>query len=235
MTNQDYKNAALAALKGNWAPAVLATIVLFLLMGPYMGFSLGTQGITEAMATNPLGAPVWFWWGYGGSLLFLLLVYCPAAIGYVNASKRLLDEGDDRITANLFKIGFGCWGRSVWGVILYELKVILWSLLFIIPGIIKSFGYALTPFLLVDRPDLTPLQCIKLSDEMMKGHKFDLFFLYLSFIGWFLLGILTLGIGFLWLQPYVETSFAAFYNDVKGQYEAQAAGEAPAPDPAPAE
>ena len=95
----------------------------------------------------------------------------------------------------------------------------LWTFLFIIPGIIKAFAYALTPYLLVDCPDLSALQCIKLSNEMMKGHKFDLFYLYLSFIGWILLAILTLGIGMLWLIPYMQTSTASFYLDVKAQYQ----------------
>ena len=148
-----------------------------------------------------------------------------ADVGYFNANKLLLKEGDDRVTANMFKIGLNPWLRNFWGLFLMGLKLFLWYLLLIIPGIVKAFGYALTPFLLVDCPELTPLQCIKLSDKMMKGHKFDLFYLYLSFIGWALLGILTLGIGYLWLYPYMYTSVAAFYQDVKEQYQAQIAGE----------
>ncbi|MBQ3722269.1 MAG: DUF975 family protein [Bacteroidales bacterium] len=236
MTNQDYKNAALAALKGRWAPAVLATVVIFLLMAPYYAFSFGTQDITAAIQADPIGgAPSWYWWTYAGVLLFFLIVVNPAQVGYNNACKHLLVEGDDRVTANMFKIGFSRWLRNVWGIFLMGLKVFLWALLFIIPGLVKVFGYALTPFLLVDCPDLSPLQCIKLSDRMMKGHKFDLFYLYLSFIGWFLLGLLTLGIGYLWLTPYVETSFASFYLDVKEQYRAQLDPPVQTPTEAPVE
>ena len=240
MTNQDYKNAALAALKGKWAPAVLATIVVALLLVPYyvvyFGFIFKPMG---ASADYLSGLPSWFWPAYLGILLYFLLVYYPAAcVGYANSFKQLLLVGDDRLTANTFKIGFKRWLRNVWGMFLMYLKITLWTFVFIIPGIIKTFAYALTPFLLVDCPELTPLQCIKLSNRMMKGHKFDLFYLYLSFIGWFLLGLLTLGIGYLWLAPYMQTSVAAFYEDVKAQYlaglEKPEAAETPEAPEAPA-
>ncbi len=232
MTNQDYKNAALAALKGKWAPAVLATIAILLLLVPYyvayFGFIFTN---VDALAGDLSGLPSGFWPAYIVILLYILLVFYPAAfVGYPNSFKQLLLVGDDSLTANTFKIGFKRWLRNVWGMFLMYLKISLWTFVFIIPGIIKSFSYALTPFLLVDCPELTPLQCIKLSNKMMKGHKFDLFYLYLSFIGWYLLGLLTLCIGYLWLAPYVQTSVASFYEDVKAQY---LAGLESAPAPAP--
>lgn len=92
-------------------------------------------------------------------------------------------------------------------------------LLFIIPGIVKSFSYAMTPYILEENPELSANEAIDRSRAMMKGHKFDLFWLYLSFIGWILLSILTLGIGLLWLAPYMQTATAAFYEDVKADYE----------------
>ena len=216
MTNKDYKNASRAALKGKWAPAVLAVIVIFLLMCPYLGIA---EYPAFAGLTNHF--PSWLLSAFGAGFLYLLLVVVPVeTIGFPNAMKELLLTGDDKILGNSFKIAFDGWGRKVWGYILMELKLVLWMFLLIIPGIIKAFAYALTPYLLQDRPDLTPLQCIKLSNDMMKGHKFDLFYLYLSFIGWYFLALLTLGIGFLWLVPYVSGAVASFYQDVKAQYEA---------------
>lgn len=229
MTNQDYKNAALAALKGKWAPAVLASVVMILMMGPYMGVNL--YPTLASMSPEAMMGPL-FLGITGGSFLYLLLVYMPLEFGYTNACRTLLVSGDDRLTGNMFKIGFSHWLRFVWGYILLEIKVMLWMFVFIIPGFIKAFAYALTPFLLVDCPELSALQCIKLSNQMMKGHKFDLFYLYLSFIGWGLLCILTLGIGFLWLMPYMQTATAAFYQDVKEQYRAQLETAAPAETPA---
>ncbi len=217
MTNQDYKNAALAALKGNWAPAVLATVVVFLIMMPYLAVAEFPVLAGLDMTTT---IPSWFLPSVGCSMLYLLLFMIPIAyIGFPNACKTLLVSGDDRIAGNSFRFGLKPWIRNWWAYFLMEIKVFLWFLLFIIPGIIKAFAYALTPFLLVDCPELSALQCIKLSNQMMKGHKFDLFYLYLSFIGWILLSILTLGIGLLWLVPYMQTSTASFYLDVKAQYQ----------------
>ena len=219
MTNQDYKNAALAAMKGKWAPAVLATVVIFLLMLPYL--AVAEYPVLSGMNTNPAALPSWYLPVSLIGWVYMLLVVTPVEVGYANACKLLRQTGDDRLTANSFRIGFSRWLRHFWGIFLMGLKVMLWTFVFIIPGFVKAFAYALTPFLLVDCPELSPLKCIKLSNEMMKGHKFDLFYLYLSFIGWGILCVLTLGIGLLWLIPYMETSFAAFYQDVKEQYLAQ--------------
>ena len=77
----------------------------------------------------------------------------------------------------------------------------------------------MTPYILNERPELTADEAIELSMKMMEGHKMDLFIFYLSFIGWYLLAMLTCCIGCLWLIPYVYTAQAAFYEDVKAEYE----------------
>lgn len=89
----------------------------------------------------------------------------------------------------------------------------LWTLLFIIPGIVKSFAYAMTPFLMAEDPNLTAKEAIKLSQQKMMGHKGELFCLGLSFIGWSLLAALTGGIGNIFLNPYMNAAYAAFYRD----------------------
>jgi len=100
---------------------------------------------------------------------------------------------------------------------LRELFIALWSLLLFIPGIIKSFSYAMTPFILAEHPELTAKQAIRRSMEMMDGHKGELFILGLTFIGWELLNGLTLGIGSLWLNPYKNAAYAVFYRQLKAQ------------------
>jgi uncharacterized membrane protein len=99
--------------------------------------------------------------------------------------------------------------------LLTSLFILLWALLLIVPGIIAGFSYAMAPYLMADNPALGPMEAIRASKEMMKGHKFELFCLGLSFIGWALLCLLTLGIGDLWLTPYMEASNAAFYDNLK--------------------
>ena len=101
--------------------------------------------------------------------------------------------------------------------------IFLWSLLLIIPGIIKSYSYAMTPYILVDKPELSANEAIEESMRLMSGHKFDLFYLQLSFIGWFILALLTAGIGFLWLTPYYNSTVASFYLSLKAEDEAKVA------------
>ena len=103
---------------------------------------------------------------------------------------------------------------------LRTLFTVLWSLLFIIPGIVKGLSYAMTPFILEEHPEMTASQAIKASMQLMDGHKMDLFILGLSFIGWSLLACLTMGIGFLFLNPYMNAAYAAFYRDISRKQEA---------------
>jgi len=212
-SNQEYKNAALAALKGKWAPAVLCAVV-------YMVITLCVSYATALFdpATTATGVVMT---ASLATMLISLLVVSPLGVGYYNAHKDLLLTGDDKLIANSFKTGFANWGHNVWGMLLMGIFVLLWTLLLIIPGIIKGFAYSLVPYILVDKPELSANEAINLSMKMMEGHKFDFFWLCLSFIGWILLAILTLGIGLFWLLPYMYTAYAAFYQDVKAEYEAK--------------
>jgi uncharacterized membrane protein len=154
---------------------------------------------------------------YSGLLINILLLY-PLMLGYTVAHNDLLVNGDSRLTGNSFRHMFSGYLRNALTLFLMYLFIFLWALLLVIPGIVKSLAYSMTPFIIKDYPELSPNQAINLSIKMMKGRKFDLFWLYLSFIGWFFLCIFTLGLGYLWLAPYVQTSMAAFYQDVKNEY-----------------
>lgn len=107
-------------------------------------------------------------------------------------------------------------GTKFIATLLVSLYTFLWSLLFIIPGIVKSYSYAMTPYILLDRPDLSPTEALKESEKMMNGHKMDLFILDLSFIGWILLSTLTCGILLFYVEPYMMATKSAFYLDLKG-------------------
>lgn len=106
-------------------------------------------------------------------------------------------------------------GKSLLLYILITIFTFLWMLLLWIPGIIKSYSYSMSYYILIDRPDLTAKQCITESRRLMDGHKMDLFCLHLSFFGWAILCVFTLGIGFLWLEPYMQTAQANFYEELK--------------------
>lgn len=217
-TNQEYKNAALAALSGNWAPAVVASVVMMLIVvataSPSVLYNMSLFDASVAAMLKGVSLPIL--WGAG--TLLGIFVISPVGVGTMYTFNRLLVSGDNDLTGNLLKGSLQGYGRNVWGMFLLSLYVTLWSLLLIVPGIIKSFSYAMTPYILKDNPELSANQAIDLSRKMMRGHKFDLFWLYLSFIGWYFLGIFTFGIGYFWLMPYLYTAQAAFYQDLKKEY-----------------
>jgi len=112
--------------------------------------------------------------------------------------------------------GFKRFGVSLVAYILMTIFIVLWSLLLIIPGIVAALSYSMTFFIIADNNSIEGYEAIKLSKKMMMGNKWKLFRLGLAFFGWALLAILTLGIGFLWLLPYIQVSYAKFYEDIKG-------------------
>ncbi len=98
--------------------------------------------------------------------------------------------------------------------LLYNLFIMLWSLLFIIPGLVKSYSYSMSFYISQDNPDLAPKECIDRSRQMMDGHKGRLFYLDLTFIGWYIVGALCFGVGTLWVVAYHQMARAHFYEEL---------------------
>ena len=199
-TNQDYKNAALAALKGNWGPAVLLALAM-----------MGVSAVASATGSSA-GASIF-------QVAVSICVLMPLTVGAYAAFRGLLHGQTENFVHNAFGVSFNNWVHNVGAMLLTTVYVFLWTLLLIVPGIIKGISYGMTPFILAEKPELSAKEAIDLSMEMMEGHKMEFFMLWLSFIGWCLLGLLTLGIGYLWIMPYMYTATAAFYEDVKAEYE----------------
>lgn len=196
--------AARQSLNGNWGGAVVVTLFYLLV---YAGVPAAFSIFEEVYHISL---------GFFGNVLQVLLV--PIAFGYAVIYLTLVRTGKECKIQDLFE-GFLDYTR-IWGTqILMGLYIMLWTLLFIIPGIIKSYSYSLTSYILKDEPELKFNAAIERSMDMMNGHKFDLFYLHLTFIGWGILSLLTLGIGFLWLNPYMMTAQAQFYEDVKAEYQ----------------
>ena len=107
--------------------------------------------------------------------------------------------------------------NSFIAILLTRIFIMLWSLLLIIPGIIKAYAYSMTPYIIAENPEVDAMKAIDMSQEMMRGHKMELFFLHLSFIGWFILSLFTLGVGLFFLIPYIQTSVANFYLELRGK------------------
>ena len=113
-------------------------------------------------------------------------------------------------------------GTKLVSMLLVGIYTFFWTILFYIPGIVKTYSYAMTPYILLDKPELSANEAITDSRMMMRGHKMELYLLDLSFIGWILLSILTCGILFIYVVPYMQAARAEFYRTLKGENEPKA-------------
>lgn len=192
ISSSEIKDKALAALKGNWTDAVIATIMYGVIVGACPAvLSYMTSGAESVwtLLMLPLG------WGF--MVMFLNMM-----------------RGSKIDFTSMFD-GYKDFVRIFVTLLLRYIYIILWTLLLIVPGIVKSLSYAMTDYIMKDDPEIKNNEAIEKSMAMMQGHKWELFLLYLSFIGWFILAVLTCFIGFIFLVPYMEAATAAFYEELK--------------------
>lgn len=156
-----------------------------------------------------------------------ILLMGPMALGLVIFSLALA-RGEEAKLEQVFE-GFQNFASAMVTYLLMLIYVFLWTLLLIVPGIIAAFSYAMTMFILADEPGIKPQEALDKSKAMMYGYKAKLFRLYLRFFGWSLLCLLTFGIGYLWLIPYMYVTYAKFYEDVKADYNGNVASSEPLP------
>lgn len=234
----DFRSIARNALGGRWTAAVIAGLLASILgavatkgpevklnisdNGANVGFRFAGQEIyTSAGGWNERLA------GFvisGVTIIILVALVMAVAyfvlgsvveVGYTKFNLELVDRGQKPELGTLFGY-FAHWRTTAAARFLRGLYIFLWSLLFIIPGIVAGYSYAMTSYILAERPELTAGEAIGISKEMMSGNRFRLFCLQFSFIGWDLLCALTLGIGNLWLTPYKQAATAAFYREISG-------------------
>lgn len=231
---EDFRRIAREALNGKWAISVAVGLVAFILggtgsSGPEINFNIDL-GTSNALTYNfALPDSNFFvsrlWMILSGFLLLVLIIALAlgvvyfilssfVGVGYARFNLNLIDRKDAGFN-DLFAY-FSYWKTTAVSSLLRTLYVFLWSLLFIIPGIVAGYSYAMTDYILAENPDMTASEAITKSKEMMIGNRGRLFCLQLSFIGWDILAMLTLGIGNLWLTPYKHAATAAFYREVSG-------------------
>ncbi|MEL1135437.1 DUF975 family protein [Desulfitobacterium sp. THU1] len=210
-SNAELKMLARENLSGNWLLAIAVSVVAWLLTDALTGnngkdtaeYVLRDGEFVRTMVSHP-------------NSLFLLIAFIvggPIHFGLASVFLRLA-RNQESTFSDLFS-GFHYFLKNFILNFLIGLFIFLWFLLLIIPGIIAALRYSLAYYIMNDNPDLKPLEAIELSKRMMDGQKLRLFYLWLSFIGWFLVGIVTLGIGFLFAAPYYHATIANFYEDVK--------------------
>lgn len=194
-----YKDRAIESLSGNWGKGAIASLV-FLLVFYVPALIINIASPSEANVGN-----LWY------------LVLLPLSWG-ITVFFLGIARGEAMSYGQLFD-GFKDYGRIFTTTFLVGLYTVLWSMLLVIPGVIKGYSYMMTPYILKDNPEMKNNEAIEKSMEMMNGHKMDLFMLDLSLIGWAILCMITLGIGFLFFYPYQYTAHAHFYEDLKKEQE----------------
>lgn len=187
-----------------WWKMTLATIAIYLISG---GFSIYVNIATVINRDNPSTTV-----GYSSSVITLLLIpFTIAASGYYLNHIR----GFNPEWKSLYKEGIDNYGSYLVTGVLVNAFTVLWSLLFVVPGIIKAIAYSQAKYVIHDNPRLKGKEAIEISKRMTNGFKGDLFSMYLSFIGWYILVGLTGGILSIYATPYVETTAAMYYENLK--------------------
>ena len=234
MYARDFRALARQALSGRWGTAVLAGFLTALLGGGLVNTNSGTvmnisSNLRRYAETDYYGySPLYRFLDSLPSFIVPLLIVLTAltviyvvicliiggamSLGYAKFNLALVDHKDARIS-DLFS-QFSRFGDGFVLNLLTGIFVFLWSLLLVIPGIIAGYRYVMAPYILYENPGMRPMDAIRASKNLMQGNKWRLFCLHWSFIGWSLLSMLTLGIGGLWLVPYMEAAQASFYRQI---------------------
>ena len=197
---KEFRRQAWNSIRGKWGTLAITYLVYLVIFG--------CVGVLSVIPS--LGAVL-------GSIVTLIITG-PFSLGLSIISLNIV-RGDNVTVNNLF-VGFKRFLDAFLANLINGILIALWSLLFIIPGIIKGYSYSMTYYILADNPSMTANDARKKSMVIMRGNKWRLFCLQLSFIGWLLLCVLTLGILTLWISPYIQTTTAAFYEDISAPLKA---------------
>ena len=186
-------------------PVFLVYFVVMLAVGIINSLT----GKTTVLEDGTVQTTTWF------SSVFSFLAAGALAISLAKISEKV--QSDVAVEIKDLLYGFNDLKRSVFLNLLIGIYTALWSLLLVIPGIVKTVAYSMAYFVANDNPELSANECITKSKEMMKGHKMEYFCLMLSYIGWILLSTLTLGILLIWVMPRMQQVSYMFYLNISGK------------------
>ena len=189
---------------------ILITSALSMAYAAFNGLMLSVNAVTNHIVFNPglfLVNQI--------SLVLSIFLYPPLMVGY-NSFTLSIYRGGEADIGSIFSDGFANYWRKVGGMLWMYLFTFLWSLLLVIPGIVKALSYFMTPYILAESKNVTATDALKLSMRMTQGYKGEIFVMALSFIGWTILTGLTGGLlGIFYTGPYIYTSFAGLYDELK--------------------
>ena len=213
-----------SSFKANYWPCVLAAFLMSLFTG---GSSARASSETQQVSSDSLSSlppeqQAAVVAAFIGAMIALIAIFLIIKIFLANpielGGTRFFKENIEQTPAPLavLKTGFQNYGHTFVTMFLRDLYIVLWMLLLIVPGLIKAYSYRMVPYILAENPDMPANEIITRSREMMNGHKWQSFLLDLSFIGWIILGVLTLGLGMaFWTAPYMQSTDAALYLKLK--------------------
>jgi len=222
-TREQLKTNAKGRLSYFFWPAFLACLLSGLLTGGGSGLVTGFQTRFQ-MQYNVSGAEQLPPEAYGlflGEMGVVSLISIAAAVFVSNVvavglNRFFMESREHTASLSVLFSGFRVnYGNVVKTQLLTNLSIFLWSLLFVIPGIIKAYQYCMVPDILAENPHMDPARAKELSRWMTDGEKMDIFVLELSFIGWSLLCVLTCGLGYLFLAPYIQATYAELYEALR--------------------
>lgn len=228
-TRKEIKETGKAAFKANyWKSVIVAFLLSVLAGGVYAGSSSQTsdlettpESLQQSTQSMPLGVIA-----LASSVVIIILLialvlkiffFNPLKVGcYAFFRTNVTNPAETKL--DMILSGFSQYKRTFLTLFLSDLYVFLWCLLLIIPGIMRAYSYRLVPYILSDDPELSPKEVLRKSKEMMHGQRWKAFVLDLSFLGWEILGALTLGlVDLFWTKPYEQNADAALYLRLRGE------------------
>lgn len=226
-TRRELKENAKVTMKANYWKAVLVSIILGILLGSGAGSARSASSnsqddlkeVLSGYSTETIG---WIFAALAGIFAVVFIVHFVLKLFVwntleVGCQKFFLNcSGEDAKVKDIFYGFKNGYGRVIAVMFLRSVFIFLWSLLLIIPGIIKTYEYRMVPYILADNPELTTKEVYAKSKEMMRGQKWNAFVLDLSFLGWNILGVITFGIVTLfYVAPYENLTNAQLYYALK--------------------
>lgn len=183
---------------------IIPTALNYFRMGTTLAFQIKNNfgdAVYKVAAIN-------VWGDIAAIIALLLLPISYAVVGFYLRSLR----GGDPHPASVYEETAANYGRYLGAGVLVKVFTFLWSMLFIVPGIIKSIAYSMTPYIMHENPNISPTEAITLSRTITRGHRWELFKVKISFFFWQILNSLTLGIGSIYIVPYIDTTYAMCYE-----------------------
>lgn len=223
LTSAEYKEIARDALKGNWGRAIGAMLIAaclgaFFTSLYFISHFMFIMSVAIRIFEN---LPHYFLMLVGiGIVLAVFFFFAggPARFGYIDFNLALLDRREAVPSMVLGRFSL-IWKGMYMKIALFFYEL-FFTILLIIPGIVTMYAYAMVPYILEEKKDYTVGKAMKMSRKIMRGHKWELFCLRFSFLGWYILSLLTFGLALFYVLSYMNTAEAVFYNEISGRADA---------------